>query len=529
VEFPTGIKLLQQYGIPIVNEKNEVTNIFIVYNDITEERKKIAEVERLQKRSELIVQQNPMPILLTNLKFKVLVANEAFVKLSGMDRDRLRAMTVGEFKVLEKSGEGLKQVIERKIRSFGEVKVEFPTGVKLLQQYGIPILNEKNEVTNILIVYNDITEMRALMKATEEKAAELSRSTTELGAALAKAAAGNLTAQVEIGGADSLENVKKDFNATMAALRAVIKEVDASVKQLEVNVTDTSKSSSDITKATEHVAISTQKASDSVKKETAEIENITKEISDLSASIEEITATTHDVMGHAQRAAKEGGEAADLGKIATNKMQLVEKISQESVTEITKLNEQMQEISKIVKLIADISNQTNLLALNAAIEAARAGEHGRGFAVVAGEVKNLAGQSKTATNHIEGLISTIQHNSENTASAIKASYHEIKAGIESVDRTIEALNRIIGEADVVAKGVTEITKATESQAEGTNRVMEVMESTSKTTKQNLQIIEDMAALAEETSASSEEIASATSEVATMAARLKKMMEKFKLE
>jgi methyl-accepting chemotaxis protein len=233
-------------------------------------------------------------------------------------------------------------------------------------------------------------------------------------------------------------------------------------------------------------------------------------------------------MEHALKAANEGNQAAELGKIATSKMKTVEKISGESVTEITSLNVQMKEISNIVKIIADISSQTNLLALNAAIEAARAGEHGRGFAVVAGEVRNLAGESKRATNNIEELISSIQSNSDKTAMAIRTSHNEIQTGIESVNKTIEALNRITAESNVVSQGVTEITKATEDQAEATTRVMQGMEQSSTITRENQERMEDMAALAEETSASTEEIASASAELAAMAERLKKLMEQFKL-
>ncbi len=134
-------------------------------------------------------------------------------------------------------------------------------------------------------------------------------------------------------------------------------------------------------------------------------------------------------------------------------MTTVEKIAAESVHEITALNEQMKEISSIVKMIADISSQTNLLALNAAIEAARAGEHGRGFAVVASEVRNLAGESKTATADIENLIGSIQCNSEKTADCNQEfDILEIQEGIGSVNKTIEALNRIIAESNVVAAG-----------------------------------------------------------------------------
>ena len=76
--------------------------------------------------------------------------------------------------------------------------------------------------------------------------------------------------------------------------------------------------------------------------------------------------------------------------------------------------------------------------------------------------------------------------------------------------------------------MTEITKATEDQAQATTRVMAGMEQSSTITRENQERMEDMAALAEETSASTEEIASASAELAAMAERLKKMMEQFKL-
>lgn len=107
-------------------------------------------------------------------------------------------------------------------------------------------------------------------------------------------------------------------------------------------------------------------------------------------------------------------------------------------------------------------------------------------------------------------------------------YNEIQTGIESVNKTIEALNRITVESNVVAQGVIEITKATEDQAEATTRVMSGMEKSNAITRENQERMEDMAALAEETSASTEEIASASAELASMAERLKKMMEQFKL-
>ncbi len=467
---PNGRHVVNQSVIPVLDGTGKVSHFFIICDEVTELEKKMDELKKLQKRSEIIVQQNPLPILVTTKKLKVVVTNEAFLKISGYDENHVRSMTLRDFKVLDKTGEGVGVVLEKKRRAFGEVRVEFPTGIKYLQQYSIPIINEKNEVSNVFIVYIDITDLRHL-----------------------------------------------------------IQELDDSIRQLETNIHDTSKSTTEIAQAAEKVAFATQKSTNSIKMETEVIQKIVKQISELSASIEETAATTQDIMQHANMAAKDGSDAAALGKMATEKMQLVEKISHESVTEITRLNGQMKEISKIVRLISDLSSQTNLLALNASIEAARAGEHGHGFAVVAGEVKDLAGQSKIATGNIEGLIRTVQQSSERTATAIQASYHEITVGIERVNKTIEALNRITTEADVVALGITQITRATEEQAEGTNRVVQGIQDTGKTAQENLENIGSMAALAEETSASVQEIASASSEVASQVSRIKRMMEKFNVQ
>ncbi|MEH6631677.1 MAG: methyl-accepting chemotaxis protein [Halopseudomonas aestusnigri] len=72
------------------------------------------------------------------------------------------------------------------------------------------------------------------------------------------------------------------------------------------------------------------------------------------------------------------------------------------------LQDASNKIGEIVKLIQDIAEQTNLLALNATIEAARAGDAGKGFAVVASEVKNLAGQTASATAEIGEQINNVQ-------------------------------------------------------------------------------------------------------------------------
>jgi len=535
LKLPNGTKKnLTLNAMPMLDAAGVVDGAFYFWVDTTDLHTKVAESEGTRQKTDRIINENPFPLFTIDTNLSILSANNAFLQLTGYSRDTVLHLSVKDFKYKKNKGVSVEDTIRSKQRGHGESVIEFPVGTFTLDWYYIPLLDSQGNTESLLVVFNDITERRKqekeikdLMEVSKKAADDLSESADVLEKGLSRMAAGDLTFVAGISDNDPLVVLKKDYNTAIGSIHTVIDEISSSAAQIDVSTSETGKSTQEISKSTEQVAIATQASADGAKQQLEQIERVSRDMSDLSASIEEIASTSHDLMTHAQKAAKDGNEAAEMGRVATAKMKAVEKIAGDSVSEITALNERMKEISNIVKLIADISSQTNLLALNAAIEAARAGEHGRGFAVVAGEVRNLAGESKSATNNIENLIGSIQNTSEKTAAAIQNSYKEIQTGIESVNQTIEMLNRIISESTIVADGVTEITKATEAQAEATTRAMQGVEQTNTLTRENQQRMEDMAALAEETSASTEEIASASAELSRMAERLKGATEKFK--
>ena len=323
--------------------------------------------------------------------------------------------------------------------------------------------------------------------------------------------------------------LKEALNNVGINVGSALRDVKTAVDNVDANMADASRGVEEIAKAMEDVAVSSQQSSEAFRRQLEAVEVVAREISDLSASIEEIASTSQEVMAQADHVSRMGNEASGLGREANSKMNAVEKIAEESVTQIEQLNKKMTEISKIVKLINDISSQTNLLALNAAIEAARAGEHGRGFAVVAGEVRNLAAESKAATDSIEELIEGIQRDSNTTAVSMKSAYKEIQASLESVHQAIASLNEIVTGAQEASEGIHEIARATDDQASATNRVMEKMEETTTLTKENMSRIDDVAAVTEEVAASTEEVGSGTYEVTRMTEKLRTMVSVFRTE
>jgi methyl-accepting chemotaxis protein len=321
---------------------------------------------------------------------------------------------------------------------------------------------------------------------------------------------------------------KESLNNMADRTADTVREIQHIADQVEYGTSESSKGVDQLAKAAEQVAITSQKCADLSRETLQKIEEVGRRIADLSASNEEMASTSQEVLERAENVAKMGMDAEKLGNDANAKITVVEKIAQESVKDITELTQEMREINKIVKLITDISNQTNLLALNAAIEAARAGEHGRGFAVVAGEVRNLAGESKKATNDIEDLIASIQAKSEKTATAITSANTEISSSVESVNNAILALNRIVDGAGKVTRDMGEMAKAIEDQANTSNAVVTIVDEGTRITKENMSEVEALAALAEEASASTEEIDNAVHELAGMAGDLKTSAKKFRI-
>lgn len=141
-----------------------------------------------------------------------------------------------------------------------------------------------------------------------------------------------------------------------------------------------------------------------------------------------------------------------------------------------------QRVADISSLIDGIAFQTNVLALNAAVEAARAGAQGRGFAVVAAEVRALAQRAAEAAKEIAILITdSVGRVEQGNRLAEQAG-----ATMQQIDASVRRMAELVGEISVASR----------EQSEGVSQVDEAVAQMDRATQQNAALVEQTAAAAE---------------------------------
>nr|MBN2278479.1 hypothetical protein [candidate division Zixibacteria bacterium] len=246
--------------------------------------------------------------------------------------------------------------------------------------------------------------------------------------------------------------------------RSITKPINEVIKNL-------SSGSDQVSAASEEVAAASQSMAQGASEQASSLE-------ETSSSLEEMASMTRQNADNAKQAnllATDATGGAEKGVSAVDRMA-------QAMQEIKKSSD---ETAKIIKVIDEIAFQTNLLALNAAVEAARAGEAGKGFAVVAEEVRNLAQRSAEAARNTNALIEGSQKNADNGVQATQ----EVVMILHDVTESIKKVNAL----------VSEVSTASNEQAQGIDQINTAISQMDQVTQQN-------AANAEESSSASEELA-----------------------
>ena len=234
------------------------------------------------------------------------------------------------------------------------------------------------------------------------------------------------------------------------------------------------------------------------------IHSIAKIIGDMVRSLDRVAMSTNDSAEIARNSVSIAREGAQQVRNTINGMNNIRGNIQETRTLIKRLGESSQEIGNIVEIIKSIADQTNILALNAAIQANSAGEAGRGFAVVADEVQRLAERSSNATKRIEGLVKTIQNDTNAAVASMERSTKEVVDGANIAEEAGTALSKIEDVSTSLAsliERVSDSTRKVSTMAENIASDMAQINQMAVTTTENViktsDSIENLSALSQE--------------------------------
>lgn len=165
-----------------------------------------------------------------------------------------------------------------------------------------------------------------------------------------------------------------------------------------------------------------------VHKQSLEISSVVEaqllQLSKISERVQKLMESSQILLSSSKEAVKRASHIKEI----TNESKLSLSQTHEVVSE---MKNKSQKILNISSTISEIAESTSLLALNASIEAARAGDQGKGFAVVASEVQKLADRSIASSKEIFQVI--------------KAAVKNIDKSAETIQKTLERLNKVFDE------------------------------------------------------------------------------------
>lgn len=222
--------------------------------------------------------------------------------------------------------------------------------------------------------------------------------------------------------------IADSVNFAIDALRTLVTTINSTAEEVSVSTVSAQSTAARLADASNHQA--------------REIASASAAITDMAESMGQVTNDASNSADVAQKSLEIAQSGAGVVRNTIASMDDIRDSIQETSKRIKRLGESSQEIGDIVGLITEIADQTNILALNAAIQASTAGDAGRGFAVVADEVQRLAERAGNATKQIEGLVNTIQADTNEAVKSMETSTAGVVNGAKMAEESGVALHEI---------------------------------------------------------------------------------------
>lgn len=242
---------------------------------------------------------------------------------------------------------------------------------------------------------------------------------------------------------------------------AIADSVNFTIDALRTLVATINTTAAEVSETTDKTQSTAQELANASSKQAREIASASATVTDMAESMLEVSENANNSARVANQSVDIAQQGAQVVRNSISSMENIRGAIQETSKRIKRLGESSQEIGDIVGLITEIADQTNILALNAAIQASTAGDAGRGFAVVADEVQRLAERAGNATKQIEGLVNTIQADTNEAIKSMELSTSGVVNGAamaEDAGVALKEIEAVSTELSHLIKGISDSTK-----------------------------------------------------------------------
>jgi methyl-accepting chemotaxis protein WspA len=289
---------------------------------------------------------------------------------------------------------------------------------------------------------------------------------------VSKAASGDLTGSVSVGGADSIGRLGDGLKTMFDNLRRLLNNVQKAGIQVTTSATEIAAS------AKQQEATGIEQAQTSV-----EILSTTKEIS---ANTTQLLRTMEDATAVADFTTSATAEAQGNLKRMDLTMQRMVSATDSINAKLAALSEKASNINSVLLTITKVADQTNILSLNAAIEAEKAGDAGRGFSVVATEIRRLADQTSVSTWDIDQMLKEMQSAVSASVMGMDKFSEEIRRSVGEVRQVAEQLSSVMDQVQKLAPQFDLVLQGMQSQAVGASQISDTMMQLNDATQQTVE-------------------------------------------
>ncbi|HZV64895.1 MAG TPA: methyl-accepting chemotaxis protein [Telluria sp.] len=334
-------------------------------------------------------------------------------------------------------------------------------------------LISNDELGKVSIEFNRMAQAIQDSQANELAATNLLRAKVDaLLETVSKAASGDLTGSVAIGGSDAIGRLGDGLKTMFDNLRRLLNNVQKAGIQVTTSATEIAAS------AKQQEATGIEQAQTSV-----EILSTTKEIS---ANTSQLLRTMEEATAVADYTTSATADAQNNLKRMDLTMQHMVAATDSINAKLAALSEKASNINSVLITITKVADQTNILSLNAAIEAEKAGDAGRGFSVVATEIRRLADQTSVSTWDIEQMLKEMQSAVSASVMGMDKFSEEIRRSVGEVRQVAEQLSSVMDQVQKLAPQFDLVLQGMQSQAVGASQISDTMMQLSDATQQTVE-------------------------------------------